>query len=1629
MNKDADYQSLRQGDYPHGKNIRPVNNEGGSLWDNEAIIGNLYVADLGLVDTQDKTYLAYINTLDATAEWEFTIYDPNGSVVAQVSLVVGAQNFAAYIAALKLLLDAAMPTDWSYLLVENPITADTGLFHITVSMAPYDGVDYTFTVQNITPTPATNADVFIYAEAIDLSMAGVIRAIGSWDLLGDLFVWATPCTKLPASFTVFSTADAAGLIQVRTTEPHGMTADNDGEVISISGTGTSADGIWFATFVDDDELILEGSVWGGVSAIDGTLTKNVNYYGVIASVIYDINTDVWTLTKLIRSRELPFTTKKQIQGEVHKSNVEDAILHSFYWTDRNDIPRAFYYQGTFINDGAINILNPETNLGDDGLYEYGLINDETKLLLNSNRARLTYTGMVQTGGAVKAGNNRYSFFLETENGGKTALQLLTNPVNVYSSEESVSDNKFIIGDRPGATTPKRVQLQITGLDVGLFKYINLVNVLQVAPGSYVITNVSRTEITEETMQLEHSGLEQNSFPMASSELLVETRDIKSAWHLVTLDSILILGNITENDELDFLPVTTNMWHTLHRWVMPMCGFVTNLGPACEYQVVDHVHNRAGYPYGETARFGLRPTYKINGAQGKVSWIDDIRFDNSITNISNSANGPYGNRRGWKIKEITYIINLPAPGDTTLFIVTEGETGFIVGNNITVANVTGLAPLVSINTTHTITTVNSPTQFNVVLAGVLVTGNYTDYSGHITNALPSAALTNDPVANPEVNGEVYTFYPQFHNINWDYVLENGKKVRDVVDYFEIVRCEIIDEILLTGIVFSSDPHGTGTWYPQTEWVGSPSAANVGNQTNPLNDPDRRLGFFVSADTLLNYRRVAYSSGDQIIIYGTSQARYIQLTTLPTVGANKDKYFEWNGSFSESAAPLTVNLEAATNVSKGGSGTIVATTIGSVPFSLTEIAGHEWDLNMVLAAGPGAGDYFQDSVLDPGVMNCAYFHALTDKYGAISEGKYIPTGHYFKPAITQGSRISNQSVFGGNVFTQKTYLHIIYKPTVLDYGGTAISFYSQNKANTQNRYHDPADLGQLFPSHATSIDTWVAGIASGPRDQFFYNKSYSIYNELNQLLAYDPSLQVVTQHPALLVWTPLKVLGGLVDAWRIILPLAFKYLDLSKGEITGVWVLNGELYVMQQRAFTRHFFNSRGILQTTESEEIILGSGDVLARNGITLTTIGCLEKWNQLKGMSESGDDTLYWVNTEHYKFCRFAADGTRVISDIQGMESWFANYLPWVRRKDNPADDEGTCAVWNGRFHEAIFTFRGRKRTDVYRTSGANYEVGDEVHLLEQPAGTYANFSQTGEIYVCTANHTPSVDFAPETGVDWETVWRKVLHTEKEYFSEFTLVYSEKEKKAFISFTSFLPNIYLQVGNGYQTPRPAPQDGEGELFAQNKLYWHNHGQICEWYKTGAYGSVAAMNYTSGSATITTASGFLAMFPHPEVYTYTIPILGIDYYVLSVESDTSLTLQTIYDEDGVAILPNAAGNVGSYYVSLAEDAELDMVVNEEPNLSKVWEYLQLNTSVIPYRIDFETNQHRSFLTQLEFEFLENYWYGQVKSDSTATPTVNDNDTSDLFGSWLKVGFKMRRFVYQKIRNFITVCRENLPNPLR
>lgn len=509
-------------------------------------------------------------------------------------------------------------------------------------------------------------------------------------------------------------------------------------------------------------------------------------------------------------------------------------------------------------------------------------------------------------------------------------------------------------------------------------------------------------------------------------------------------------------------------------------------------------------------------------------------------------------------------------------------------------------------------------------------------------------------------------------------------------------------------------------------------------------------------------------------------------------------------------------------------------------------------------------------DYGVYYTAIYRPLIDKYGQPDSSIYEDTGFVVKLSeLTLDSQqhvaTGQIKVFGGDTFTQSFYL-LNRKPNAElkdasegeegENGGWAkdhidgtpgwgagIKFYSQNRVNAQLRTLKNVDaddnvIWKDFYAPVGGKTLWLGDDDTNFQERFVYNPSYTPKNEIISYASIsDRLLASNTDYPSRIEYSEAYDPQTIDDKNQTFLPLSFKDIDQTFGEIMSHKNVNGELFTLQARKFQAQYFNASGQLQTdtTNALNVVIGDGAVLARPGMSLSSYGTEHKWSVIKGRSPGGKDVLYWFNQESKLIMRFGADGTVVLSDAKGLRAFLENDARWTKGEDSPYVGQGVRAVWDDEYKEAIWTWRG------YRSSrglwGENnqrvavYNVGDTVSNT-----TYINYSfeQIPDVYVCIQSHTENANNEPGVGADWETYWERAKKDDGEYYSNFTLAFNETTN-GFSSFYSHMPKIYFPWNNKFLSAHPTDEQ---------KIYEHRRGEYTTWYNTEA-GELSEDAYIEG----------------------------------------------------------------------------------------------------------------------------------------------------------------------------------------
>jgi hypothetical protein len=1166
-------------------------------------------------------------------------------------------------------------------------------------------------------------ELIVVQEPIDTGSIGEWNLIGSDDRTGYSFQFWTTRRRLPQELEILDVTDnGSGVIRVTTVEPHGLLPNQSVSISNVQGA-VEANGEWTVDVIDSFSFDLYNSTFVSTYVSGGILLIAFYGLGEIGVAVKD-DEGVVSYTRLLRSIEFNFTTLKQIDVRVKRK--QDSSFAAYY-TDNYNVPRVFYYKGEFIQDGALKFISSEN------IYEYGTIASESRWLINNEDFYIEVIGQDQSSGFLKSGNWRYSARLLTSDFSPTNWSQLTEGIPVFKDQLEIVN---IIGSNPDVVTTKANKLRLVNNVPGLYTYVeiaalNYINNL--APSGVII---GRYQLNNDDEQFfTHFGSELAQIDLDTGTLLDFSQAFSYAQNVELLDNRAILSNLTPAAVYDFTEWVKTFKYSLNRKILTSIGEWTESNDAHrigEYQDPMNVYSFKSHMMMETYRYGFRfklrngvltqvyyPGYDIK--IDPISALDPLKPEKIVGtfttyDLTNQAVGPtdgptevYSIYISWQNINLSFLIDgvpvyelvseiIPCRADVipeviasgNLLLGVSGECGFYDP---------GLSPPPTAATSV----------FNVILPG--------DTSNSIR-------------AYPFYVGEAFQNVPSANN---------GSPLYLSSRLYPGTQNNILDPLSVSNFI-----------------------------------PERKSFFFYAPDFTFSVTDFRYRFGDQLHVLGSPTSHALQYRE---VGLIRSYYGEYDGYTNVTSPdvytfPLTSTPELYGYVPSP----IEKTIDGRIHrnnnlFAYEQVApadfptfGGQYNyyslINERSLVGRVSADIIDNNMAsnpDYGFYRAIYYRPLVDKYGDILTTIWTEFLTPYRIGDNKGVVTSGEFDTYGDVFTQKTFLRQRY-PENWDTGlgnwiglGSAVGYYTQNRGNLQLRcaVDDTFDTKRLptkinpygwyafgrsnpsdssgVPYNADSQYLYVAPNGTGRDAQLFYNTGYTPVNNIITQRSFNPLLEYQTDWGNAIAWSDLESEGSNTDNLRNFPPLNLKFLDYTQGPITDARSINGELYTIQNTEVQRQYFNSTA-MTTTTGGEVYLGTGAALSRRGTTMNKFGSRHKWSIIMGLSDKGGEVLYGIDDINNTVWRLGYDGTNSLDQIQGMKSFFANNLDWIRGKYTPAHDEGIRGVANQRYREVLWTLRGRKQYPEWQSEDNKYySFGFESNLGNELVYN-GNFASSGTL-------------------------------------------------------------------------------------------------------------------------------------------------------------------------------------------------------------------------------------------------------------------------------------------------------------
>lgn len=1149
------------------------------------------------------------------------------------------------------------------------------------------------------------------------------------------------------------------------------------------------------------------------------------------------NEGKYVYRRLIRSKQLGFSPNRRIEAEIEE--IGNQI--NFYWTDGNNKPRAMYLKTANVTtvDGFLFTTG--------GRYEYETIDEETSFFYRNPSAYIDELQVIEGEGAVTSGNKRYTGRFLTEDLVATDFLYPTGIVNLYNALSTEPFN--IAGDIVGFVTKKSVRMKLKNFSPGIFKYFELV-AIEYEGDVFSAKVVQRFKIENQQTELElvHNNQGQENILLSNNELVAITAKYLTTKTLKIFDNRMTMSNMTEQIDYDLSTWASQITHSVtQKYITGIAkpGNPVKSDPTYkfgEYQDPQNVLNNTGYMINDTYRFGIQVQWKSTGKWSAPYWVDDIRIDDLDYNINIASS-----RRDIRNR----VIGLTDAGTNTFTI---NNHGYEDGDEVRITITSGLAGLFNNVVYNIVNATQNTFQLTLDYYGTRFIENLvSNGTGSFRLAKIDPNLTNSTATLTKV------YYPKFHNLNLDYLVDTDGSglgdtpLRNLISGYRFVRAERIPEVVATGYFFAGAPIGkTGpvSYIPYgINSLFSFAGITITAAPPPL-DFTRRL-FFYSPDFYFGKDYQYSSNFDRIKILLPFDRTSMTHISGVAAGTLSSTYKDITGYFGDQINfpynYIDYNITNHLHLDTGGEGVMDAENYALNNDSDQVYPSSEiFKLTTAIPNFPAPyfsnqkGNYYGQIFRDLGANK---------KYPVNKEQTvYHSTGHIKYLTIGQNGIVDNVRIFGGDVFTQKSHMKLAMTKwsNPLVGNGISLSFYSQNSLNTQmfnvlehdNTFNGP---GYVYPQELDktkggtyTAGSWGSGVLYWTEqwpevsNQQEYNDGYTPKDGTIIELGYNPNSTYDGSAPNRIVWSAKKVIGSQKDNYRFFQPLDYADLDLTLGPITHHDVIDNNFYTWQPFSFQRQYFRDATYSNASSGSDVVVGSGSILGYRGQQISSIGLFGKWQLVKGKTNTGKDTVYWFNEQFKKMMRFGQDGVRVISD-RGLVSFLNNNTTWVSEKYHPLTGQGVHGIWNDKYSEAIFTFKGYNN-NIPNWEPTTFDEGDYVY--SSPLIFHA--SGLPFAYKCKLAHTGNNTNRPESGASWTTFWEKIVPGEDPYAHTcFTIAYDE-QKNGFVSFHSYWPNIYLRYNNIYYSPKPTDE---------KYLWLHDVGPESDYY--GVYTApdiTAVMNY-------------------------------------------------------------------------------------------------------------------------------------------------------------------------------------------
>lgn len=344
---------------------------------------------------------------------------------------------------------------------------------------------------------------------------------------------------------------------------------------------------------------------------------------------------------------------------------------------------------------------------------------------------------------------------------------------------------------------------------------------------------------------------------------------------------------------------------------------------------------------------------------------------------------------------------------------------------------------------------------------------------------------------------------------------------------------------------------------------------------------------------------------------------------------------------------------------------------------------------------------------------YERVIEEQYGGATEADrsqnvYISTGSYIEvPTGTGTYTVPTFQCFGGDTYVT------FFGQTTLDKnrGSEMVAAVGETKYGDAGNFSAGGQMvGHIFPAEVTFNnelrfgyhlvnkrtpadqvntsgnteypDSNNTGFPQG-LDQWNYYRVYPATESNIQFFIPPPYKTSLSSEYDNRVWaSEVKINGEEVDHWTQFKPTTILDVDGIHGPINKLTLLQDNVMFFQDKGYGIIAVNPRAVIQGSDGISLDMGSGGILNDHRYYSTQFGTQHKWSVV-----ATEHAVYWFDRDAKKFFRFSGDGTRPLSDIQGLHGYFNTYFQEVKMSDIPTRENGIIGTYNPEFNEVLMTF------------------------------------------------------------------------------------------------------------------------------------------------------------------------------------------------------------------------------------------------------------------------------------------------------------------------------------------------------